>query len=109
MGRMFAITGVMALSVAGCGDDGVWTKQGATYADYRTASYECERDTRMSAVSFGTSILAQHYAQEFFAKCMNTRGFYLQKASNTRAPADPKKVECLAQARDQAAADRCPR
>lgn len=51
-----------------------WGKEGASSAERDAASYECERDTRAAAVSFGRNA---YDAREFYVKCMNVKGFHL--------------------------------
>lgn len=78
MGRMFASV-ALAVALTGCADEPwQWTKPGATQAEFQTAAYECERDTRMAARSFGYGVVAQIEAEAFATRCMNARGFYKQ-------------------------------
>ena len=50
-------------------------KAGATTDDYTRDSYECERETRSVAASFGTGPAAQANARDFMFKCMSARGY----------------------------------
>ncbi len=73
--------GLLALSAMGCAQpepELVWRKTGAAPGEYEAAAYECERDTRAVAPSFGRGILIPAIeAQNFAARCMNAKGFYL--------------------------------
>jgi hypothetical protein len=66
---------VAALFMCGCADPPVWSKPGATQADFNRDSYECERDTRMAAASFGTGVVASIQAQDFMGRCMVAHGY----------------------------------
>lgn len=65
-----------------------WYKGGASESDYQKASYECERDTRMAAASFGGGIVGAANADSFAIRCMNTKGFYRVPVSQA-APVRP--------------------
>ena len=67
----------VALLLAACvqGTPERFYKKGATADDYSRDTYECERDTRVVAASFGVGPAAQSYAWEFMFKCMVARGY----------------------------------
>lgn len=121
MGRLFALIGAVAL--AACADDPwVWTQSGSSAMPLQQAQYECERDTRISAASFGYGVMAQVYARDFAIRCMATKGWHQQstRASNFGAP-DPAYVRyredlsawferwegCKAKHRTAAAREKC--
>lgn len=63
---------VFALSaLSGCQAGGGWNKHGATEQEFRTASYECERDSRQA--NFGQIV------NTMFIRCMQSKGWYWQK------------------------------
>jgi len=66
----------------------VWYKAGASQSDYQKDAYECERDTRMSAASFGTGFVGAANAETFATRCMNAKGYFLVHASQA-APGPP--------------------
>jgi hypothetical protein len=49
--------------------------------------YECERDARMSAGSFGTGLVGELNAQEFMGRCFQAKGYHLQAVGEVPAPA----------------------
>jgi len=88
----------------------VWYKEGASDADLQQAQYECERDTRMSAASFGPGPLGTANAQAFAQRCMNSKGFTLRSATQLYAvparPPEPDPPMRDAQGRDYQANDK---
>jgi hypothetical protein len=52
-----------------------WYRPNLTEAEWRRDSYDCERDARMSALSFGTSIVGQVQAERFAQRCMESKGY----------------------------------
>jgi hypothetical protein len=76
------ILAALAVSIVGChrapGDRQlVWVKDGASNADLQLALYECERDTRAAALSFGGGITGAAEAQAFAQRCMSAKGYSL--------------------------------
>jgi len=72
----------LALLMAGCAtEEFVWYKPGASDTELQQAAYECERDTRMAAASFGGGWVGAGEAQAFAERCMNAKGFYATRAS----------------------------
>lgn len=73
----------LVLALVACQDEArVWYKGGASQSDYQRDTYECERDTRMSVPQgFTMSVYGQLEAEQFFVRCMNTKGYYLIPAS----------------------------
>ena len=63
----------------------VWVESGATQADFKRDSYECERDTRMSAASFGGGFSGALGAQSFVERCMDVKGWSKTQATSTRS------------------------
>lgn len=75
MFRALTAIAVIAL-VAGCaGDTRRFYKDGVDLAQYERDAYECERDTRMSAVSFGGGVTAPTFARNFAIRCMQAKGY----------------------------------
>jgi hypothetical protein len=72
---------VLLLFVSGCSEPYAWIKAGASNDDFRRDAYECERDTRMAATSFGAGLAGQVDARNFYEKCLLARGY--SKASTT--------------------------
>lgn len=68
---------LILLGVAAAGCDGGYTLQklGASAADLQRDSYECERDTRAAAISFGGGFVGQANAQSFYERCLQARGY----------------------------------
>ena len=58
----------------------VWTKSNLTEQEFRSDSYACERDMRQSGY-FGTGLVGALNSQDFFARCMKSKGY-------EKAPAD---------------------
>lgn len=116
MGRMFAVV-VASIALASCAEQPwVWAQSGNAAMPLQQAQYECERDTRMSAASFGYGVMAQVYARDFAVRCMGSKGWYQQTVGAAPTPAaygsqNPaarqRYVDCLAQARTNAAAQAC--
>ena len=61
-----------------------WTKPGFNAADWQRDNYECERDARMSAASFGGNVFS---AVDFFNRCLRAKGYYQARAVD--APGQP--------------------
>lgn len=68
---------VAGLLLAACnqGPGERFYKKGATADDYSRDTYECERETRQVAASFGVGPAARSYAFDFMFKCMVARGY----------------------------------
>jgi hypothetical protein len=69
-----------AMTASGCAD-GRWVKPGATDADYRTASYECEKDfLSVAPVRFGkpaaVAIWNSIDRSGFVKQCMEAKGWH---------------------------------
>jgi len=73
----------LALLAGGCAsepNDRIWQKDNPKPDELRQVSYECERDTRMSAGSFGRNpYMASGQASVFFEQCMNARDWYYSR------------------------------
>jgi hypothetical protein len=83
MRSSLAIFSVIALTA--CTQEYVtWEKNSPTAPDLQVAFYECERDTRMAARSFGSGFAAQAEAEAFFGRCMSTKGYYQQRSTVER-------------------------
>lgn len=69
----------VALALSACAS-GRFVKPGATAQDWNQDSYECERDARGVAYSFGGGFVAVAEARRFAIKCMAARGWsYVQE------------------------------
>ena len=76
MKRTVIVLAVLAsLSLAGCADERRLYRDNTSQADYQKDAYECERDTRMSASSFGGGIVGSMNANDFAIRCMQARGY----------------------------------
>lgn len=83
------VLGAMALVFGGCAET-VWVKPGATQSDFNRDSYECERDARMSAGSFGGGIGGAIEARGFMERCMGVRGYTKTKKEGAALPGEEK-------------------
>jgi hypothetical protein len=64
-----------------------WTKPGFNAADWQRDNYECERDARMSVLSFGTGIAGALNEQGFYNRCLTAHGYYqVTEVSQSAAP-----------------------
>jgi hypothetical protein len=68
-----------ALALGACAAQPVWTKPGVSFEDWRSDQYSCERDTRMSAASFGGGLTQGYYAQQFYNRCLQAKGYHQVK------------------------------
>jgi hypothetical protein len=76
MKRVAILLGIVALgAIVGCADERKLYRDNTSQADYNKDAYECERDTRMSAVSFGGGIVGSMNAKDFAIRCMQARGY----------------------------------
>lgn len=74
------VLGVVLVGLGACATGQLaakWYKAGSTAADYQKDSYDCERDTRAGAVSFGGGLVGSVGAQNFYDRCMQAHGYYL--------------------------------
>lgn len=69
--KTFAVFAVFA--VTACAAPTVWYMQGATDAQFRRDTYECERDSRQSF--FGTGLIAIVAMIQFQDRCMRAHGY----------------------------------
>ena len=67
---MRTIAIILTLALAGCGGVPAWQKPGSTEADFKNASYDCERDvlTKLRAKTGLTT-------NELFNRCMEAEGW----------------------------------
>ncbi len=102
--RRIATLALAGLALAACEGPDIWDKPGATQADFQRDAYECERDARMSAMSFGGGIAGAIEAKNFYRRCMVAHGYTLRQNSSATAsptytppPPDPERaiVTCL--------------
>jgi hypothetical protein len=68
-----------AVSISSCART-VWDKAGASQQDYNVDSYACEKDARQSGY-FGSGIIGGVNMQNFFNRCMVSKGWYQRRAS----------------------------
>ena len=78
---LLASFAVLALA-SSCGPRMAWMKAGATEADFRRDSYECERDARQSGY-FGSGFVGQMNMESFAGRCMRARGYELMPMSTS--------------------------
>lgn len=71
----------LAVLISGCSSTKFWQKQGASNADLRGDSYQCEKDARQS--NFGGGLMGGALRQEFYNRCMESRGWTLQEGGTT--------------------------
>lgn len=71
----------LAVLISGCSSTKFWQKQGASNADLRGDSYQCEKDARQS--NFGGGLMGGALRQEFYDRCMESRGWTLQEGGTT--------------------------
>lgn len=76
IGRSFVVLTLTVL-VSSCSSTKFWQKQGASHADLRSDSYQCEKDARQS--NFGGGLMGGGLRQEFYDRCMESRGWILQE------------------------------
>ena len=69
------LTGTLFLGA--CASHMAWTKPGVTQTEWTQDQYACERDTRMSAASFGNTYGRMSAAQRFYNKCLQAKGYSL--------------------------------
>jgi hypothetical protein len=65
----------MILVCGGCAQPVIWGNPHVTDAQAQGDAYECERDARMSAPSFGRGPVAQVLAERFQARCIVSKGY----------------------------------
>ena len=61
----------------------IWVKPGSTEQDFNKDQYECEKDVRQSGY-YGTGISRDIEMQNFFTKCMVSKGWSRREASQGR-------------------------
>jgi hypothetical protein len=86
------IAAVPLLLLAACSsasDAYYWNKPGASSADLQHDSYECERDMRAGAASFGVGVGAAAQAEAFGQRCMSAKGYRLTRAYTPGPPIQP--------------------
>jgi len=76
----------------------MWTKPGFNAVDWQRDNYECERDARAGAMSFGGGLIGSLNAQEFFNRCLVAHGYYQVTAApppptNSVVSDEPLRVE----------------
>jgi hypothetical protein len=76
---ILTLTLASTLSLSACAAQPVWTKPGVSFESWRSDQYSCERDTRMSAASFGGGLAQGYYAQQFYNRCLQAKGYHQVK------------------------------
>jgi len=80
------VLAVCALSAFGCvGPQYVWVKH-APQDELTRDRYECERDTRAAASSFGPGLTGQLNAEQFMGRCFQAKGYTLQPIGDGSRP-----------------------
>jgi hypothetical protein len=78
MKRYFWIYCVAFLALAGCAPS-VWEKLGASPADLRLSTYDCQKDVR--AADFPNDFVGGMNGGELFNECMTGYGYTLRGGS----------------------------
>ena len=65
----------LTLTLGACAPTPLWHKDGVTAQQWERDRYGCERDTRMSAASFGGIYTRDYNAQQFFNRCLQANGY----------------------------------
>ena len=68
----------VVVCLCGCAGVPVFSKPGATQADYNRDSYACDRDVRQSFVG-QTGVVASIDAQDFGERCMIAKGWTIAR------------------------------
>jgi hypothetical protein len=107
---------VMSLGLlAACGPRYIWVKD-VGQDELNRDRYECERDARMSAGSFGVGLVGQMNAEEFMGRCFQAKGYVLTAVPTAPTTRDIRRQEigscleaCAASTTEawQPCADRC--
>ncbi len=101
--------------LAACGTRYMWVKK-VSQDELNRDRYECERDARMSAGSFGTGLVGAANAEDFIGRCFQAKGYVLKQV--TESGMDPEWQEsqrsgcrksCAANNLGQACYDACAR
>jgi hypothetical protein len=80
------MTGLVLLAVVmlfGCAPATVWVHREYTPEKWAKDSYECERDARQSGY-FGTGISGSINMQNFFNRCLESKGWMKQQQTSVR-------------------------
>lgn len=76
--RVVTIAAAGAVLLLGCetpqAPSGNWLKSGAGYQERNRDTYECEKDVRAAANTFGRST-APYEANDYFSRCMISKGW----------------------------------
>jgi hypothetical protein len=67
---------LLSTVLGACGAPTMWAKPGVSFEEWRADQYNCERDMRMSAASFGNVYTREYYAQQFYNRCLEAKGYY---------------------------------
>lgn len=71
--------------LAACGPRYIWVKN-VGEDELNRDRYECERDARMSAGSFGTGLVGALNAQDFMGRCFQAKGYALKPVGEASEP-----------------------
>jgi hypothetical protein len=69
----------LLLGCTACAPSYLWTHSRYSEAAWQADRYACERDTRMSYASFGSSVVGEVMAERFMARCLESKGYYRVK------------------------------
>lgn len=74
---LFVLTIGAAAALAACAPmrQETFYKAGISTEEFNRDTYECERDTRAAAASFGRGPMAAEEARGFAIRCMQARGY----------------------------------
>jgi hypothetical protein len=85
--RSTLILVLTALLLGACASEPTtWVKMDGHAETWPKDRYECERDARMSAASFGTGLVASRRAQQFFDQCLRAKGYLPAKLNPDGSP-----------------------
>lgn len=74
--------------LAACGPRYIWVKD-ISQDELNRDRYECERDMRAGAMSFGTGIVGQINADEFMGRCFQAKGYRRVDANEAQRQNEP--------------------
>lgn len=66
---------LLTVALAGCAKPTLWQNLNVSGDQAQRDLYECERDARMSLMSFGGGVLGEIEAKRFFERCMFSKGY----------------------------------
>lgn len=99
---------LLLILLASCAPRYAFTKPDFNQADFQRDGYECERDMRAGAASFGGGWYGDVLAQRFLVQCMQVRGYTLTEVDPTGdSGRGPSRQQCEEGCRALNASDGC--